>query len=217
MPPSEPSYSPPGDPGDPGEAPAVGPALSSADLVGRIAAGDGAAMEQLIAQHLPRLRAFVRLRLGPQLAAKESASDIVQSACRDVLARADQFQHGGEAGFRAWLYKAATRKIADRAEYWGAQRRDPAREAPGGDDALLGAYATLDTPSVQALGREALDNFERVFAQLPEDHHEVIVLSRIVGLSRAQIAEETGRTEAAIRNLLPRALARLADALESGD
>ena len=153
MPPSEPSYSPPGDPGDPGEAPAVGPALSSADLVGRIAAGDGAAMEQLIAQHLPRLRAFVRLRLGPQLAAKESASDIVQSACRDVLARADQFQHGGEAGFRAWLYKAATRKIADRAEYWGAQRRDPAREAPGGDDALLGAYATLDTPSVQALGR----------------------------------------------------------------
>ena len=95
MPPSEPSYSPPGDPGDPGEAPAVGPALSSADLVGRIAAGDGAAMEQLIAQHLPRLRAFVRLRLGPQLAAKESASDIVQSACRDVLARADQFQHGG--------------------------------------------------------------------------------------------------------------------------
>ena len=43
------------------------------------------------------------------------------------------------------------------------------------------------------------------------------MLSRIVGLSRAQIAEETGRTEAAIRNLLPRALARLADALESGD
>ena len=47
--------------------------------------GDAAAIGQLLEQHLPRLRAFVRLRMGAQLRARESASDIVQSTCREIL------------------------------------------------------------------------------------------------------------------------------------
>ena len=51
--------------------------------------------------------------MGPQLRAKESASDLVQSVCREVLGRLDRFQHGGEAGFRHWLYATALRKVRD--------------------------------------------------------------------------------------------------------
>ena len=183
----------------------------------RLADGDGVAADELMAQHLPALLAYARLRLGPMLAAKESAHDVVQSAFREVIEGAHRFQHGGESAFRAWLYTHVTRKIADRAEYWRAQRRDPAREV--GEDAgvLELARRTLGSPSEVAMGREALERLDAAFARLPDDHREVILLSRVAGLSRVEIAAATGRSEASIRNLLPRALARLADLLVDAD
>ena len=59
------------------------------------------------------------------------------------------------------------------------------------------------------MGREDLERIERAFAELPEDYREVILLSRLVGLSHREIAEDWGRKEGAIRVLLHRALARL--------
>ena len=160
--------------------------------------------------------------------ARESSSDIVQSVCRDVLENMGRFRYPGEAAFRAWLYATAMRKIADRAEYWRAAMRDPAREvrlSPGSatrpsgtDDARLAEVyrASFFSPSQAAIGREALVRLEAAFEKLPEDYREVVVLSRIVGLSRAEIAQKMGRTEASVRNLVSRALAELAEHLEGG-
>ena len=183
----------------------------SKGAVERFRAGDPSALEVLFEQHMPALLAFSRVRLGPMLAAHESAHDVVQSAFREVIEGAPRFMYGGEAAFRAWLYTHVSRKIADRAEYWGAQRRDAAREQRIDDGVLELVRRTLSTPSEGAVGREALEKLDAAFAQLPDDHREVILLARVAGLSRAEIAEATGRSEASIRNLLPRALARLAD------
>ncbi len=200
---------------------ARGPANDSGALVALASRGDLPAVEELLERHIPGLRAYVRLRCGPVLRAKESASDIVQSACRDVLQNIGQFRYGGEAGFKAWLYEAATRKILDRAEYWGAGKRDAAREAtPQGahgaadDRRLADVYATLGTPSAAAMGREALERIERGFERLSEDEREVVVLARLVGLSHAEIAARLGCSEGAARLRLFRALATLAQALD---
>jgi RNA polymerase sigma-70 factor (ECF subfamily) len=200
---------------------ARGPANDSGALVALASRGDLPALEELLERHIPGLRAYVRLRCGPVLRAKESASDIVQSACRDVLQNIGQFHYGGEAGFKAWLYEAATRKILDRAEYWGAGKRNAAREAaPQGtqgaadDRRLADVYATLGTPSAAAMGREALDRIECGFERLSEDEREVVVLARLVGLSHAEIATRLGCSEGAARLRLFRALATLAQALE---
>ena len=193
-------------------------------LVERAAGGDREAVEELLRRHLPGLRAYLRLRSGPVLRAKESCSDLAQSVCRDVLENLDSFRFPGEAAFRAWLYTTAMRKVADRAEYWRAAKRDARREAlpasqrsPQHSESdelrLLDCYRDLCTPSQQAMGREALERIERGFERLPDDYREVIVLARLAGLSRKEIAEQMGRSEAAIRNLLPRALAQLADEL----
>jgi RNA polymerase sigma-70 factor (subfamily 1) len=199
-----------------------------AALVDAAVAGDSTAIEQLLERHLPGLRAYIRLRAGAGLRARESSSDLVQSVCRDVLENMGRFRYPGEAAFRAWLYATAMRKIADRAEYWRAAMRDPAREvrlSPGSatrpstdDDARLADVyrASFFSPSQAAMGREALARLEAAFEKLPEDYREVIVLSRIVGLSRAEIAERMGRTEASVRNLVSRALAELAEHLEGG-
>ena len=51
---------------------------------------------------------------------------------------------------------------------------------------------------------------EAAFDSLPDDYHEVILLCRIVGLSQNAAAERMGRSVDAVRNLLHRALVRLA-------
>ena len=53
-----------------------------------------------------------------------------------------------------------------------------------------------------------------MFGELPDDQREVILLARVVGLPHAIVAQEMGRTPAATRTLLSRALARLATRLE---
>lgn len=175
---------------------------------------DGPTIERLLDEYLPGLRAFVRLRTGPALRLRETESDIVQSTCREVLQRADGFRHGGEVGFRSWLYTTALRKILNKHEFHTAAKRDVRREAAA-DAALLGAYGSICTPSRLAATREEIERIEGAFDKLSTEHREVVLLSRLVGLSRAEVAEQMDRSEGSVRNLLHRALAHLAQLIES--
>ena len=180
------------------------------DLVQLASHGDDAAIGTLLERHLPRLRAFVRLRAGPVVRAQESHSDLVQTVCRRILEDADKFEYRGEASFLRWLYTAALNKIIERQKYYTRQKRDVRRQrAVPGNHALLDCYLTLSTPSRAAMQVEQIEAFETVFDALPEDYRAVITLSKIVGLSHAEIAVEMDRNEGAVRVLLHRALARL--------
>src|SRR5678815_2282484 len=106
--------------------------------------------------HLPALRAFVRLKAGAMLLARESCSDLAQSVCRDVLEHAERFRFGGEAEFRKWLFTTAMRKIADRVEGWRAGKRDGQRERAGLDEEEILGFAGIYTPSQHAAAREEM-------------------------------------------------------------
>lgn len=191
-------------------------------LVEAAAQGDARAVERLMEEHLPGLRAFLRLRMGPTLRARESCSDLAQSVCREVLQHMDRFQYPGENGFKHWLYATAMRKIANRQEYYTAAKRDAARDVPTGDGSshssedsrLSNAYRSIYTPSRELMAREHVEQIEKAFDELPDDYREVIVLTRFVGLSREEAAQQMGKSEASVRNLLHRALSRLAEILE---
>jgi RNA polymerase sigma-70 factor, ECF subfamily len=170
---------------------------------------DSQAVATLLQQHLPALRAFLRLKAGPSLLAKESCSDLAQSVCRDVLENADRFRFGGEAEFRKWLFTTAMRKIADRAEHWRAGKRAAAKERGGLDEEEIQGIAGIWTPSNQAAAREELQRVEAAFGKLAPEKQEVILMARLMGLSHAQIAQELGKTEVAVRSMLSRALAEL--------
>ncbi len=192
----------------------------SLELLARLREGDSDAIEALLERNLPGLRGYVRLHGGALLRSKESSTDLVQSVCREVLEHIDRFRYPSEAGFRQWLYVTAMRKIRRRYEYWGAQRRDAAREVPLDDGAssdLLDCYGSLCTPSQEAVAHEQVERIEAAFDRLPEDYREAIVLARVVGLSRAEIGERLGRSEGAVRTLLSRALARLAELLDEAE
>ena len=179
-------------------------------LLERASRHDETAVATLLAQHLPALRAFVRLKAGPSLLAKESCSDLAQSVCRDVLENAERFRFGGEAEFRKWLFTTAMRKIADRAEHWRAAKRNPALERDGLDEEELVGLAHLYTPSAHSAAREELRRVEDAFTELAPEKQEVILMARLMGLSHAQIAGELGKSEGAVRTMLSRALAELA-------
>lgn len=172
-------------------------------------------VEMLVTRHLPALRAFVRLRMGRELRAREESCDLVQSVAREVLQNAERFQHGGEAGFREWLFTTAHRKVVNRLEHWRAARRDGARERPISlPDELLGLGGT---PSRHASAREELAKVEAAFDQLSEEQRDVVMMSRLLGLSHAEIAVRSGKSEVAVRKTLSRALARLAAVLAGVD
>lgn len=181
----------------------------------RARAGDRAVLEALVVAHLPALRAFVRVQAGRELREHESCSDLVQSACREVLADLSGFEYRGEAAFRRWLYQAAERKVQDRARYLHRERRDVRREesAPGGDAGVLACYASFCTPSQLAIAREEEARIERALDELPRSYREVLRLRHVVQLSNADIATELGRPPDYVRMLLARARHKLASAL----
>ncbi|MEY2784520.1 MAG: polymerase sigma factor SigD [Planctomycetota bacterium] len=189
------------------------PSEKHRQLVSEASRGSEKALEELLEQNLPGLLAFVRAHAGRNLLARDGSMDLVQSACREVLQDIGRHDYRDEAGFRHWLFLAAERKIVDRARYHGrAKRAGDADVSPSEAEAqsLMQGYAGLVTPSRHAAAREDLARAEAALAKLSEEHREIILLSRVVGLSHAQIAERTGKSEVAVRSLLHRALAKMA-------
>lgn len=138
--------------------------------------------------------------------------DVVQSICRELLEASPSFDFRGEEQFRDWLFTSALNKIRDKQRFHGRDKRDAAREEVA-DDGFAQAASYL-TPSVDAIGRETAEALAAAFRELSEEHREVITLARVVQLPHAAIASAMGRSEAAVRQLLVRALLRLAHELK---
>ena len=176
----------------------------------------------MIEAHLDDLRAFVRLQVDPRLRVRESVSDVVQSACCQVLEDLPEFEYRGAGSFRAWFFTAALNTVRKKGRFHTAQKRDMAREVraeSAGDSAVpAGLYASLcsveASPSEYAIAHEQAERIEHAMDQLPEDEREVLLLTRIVGLSQCEVAERMGRTEIAVGSLVKRAVVRLLAALE---
>ena len=183
------------------------------DLVAAATRGEAPALDALVVKNLPKLHAFVRLRMGAQLRAREGTVDVVQSVCRTVLKDLPQIEYRGEPAFLRWLFTAALNKLRERGRFHGREQRSPLRERSLDVDAMTG-YGNFTSPSQAAIGVEEIARIESAFDRLSEDYREVITLSRIVGLSHREIAEQIGRTEGATRTLLGRALAKLSGELD---
>ena len=177
-------------------------------------AGDGEPVfDELVAEHLPQLRAFVRAHMDPGLRARESAGDLVQTVCRALLAGRKEFDFRGEAQFRAWLFTAARHKILEKQRFHLREQRDVRREAPDGEAQLLAGYASVCTPSAEIVAKEQIERLEAALDDLSEDHREVITLTRFAELPLEDVAERMERSPDAVRKLLGRGLVQLAAAL----
>ena len=170
----------------------------------------------LFAANLAHVRAFVRLRIDPVTRSRESISDIVQSACREVLA-SETFEFRDETAFRSYLCQAALHKIQARRRHWQADKRDAARDRtsePADEDVRRVYGTTMFDPVRKAIRKEQVQRLEAAFDELPEQYREALTLYRIVGMPLAQLAQQLGKTEGATKMLLGRAMARLTSVLQ---
>lgn len=175
-----------------------------ARLYDRATEGDQDALDRLLQSYLPQLHAFVHARLGPELRARESSVDVVQSVCRELLSARSQFDFRGEERFRGWLFTAALNKVRERHRRLHAGKRDVAREVD--DEQSFASIVNLLTPSQDAIGNETAAALRASLAALSEEHREVITLARLVKLPHKVIAEVMSRSEEATRQLLARAM-----------
>jgi RNA polymerase sigma-70 factor (ECF subfamily) len=193
--------------------------IEFAGLVQAADAGDPTAFARLFERALPALKAFIRVRAGQVLQARESVADLAQSVCREMLVDLRSFEYRGPKEFQSWLFLLATRKILQRQRFYAQQRRDVRREVTPDDEAetLVTALGGSPTPSQVASAREQADRIDRAIALLPEKQRDAVTMSRLMGLGYADIAAELGCTESAARGLVMRGLAALAGELERGE
>ena len=186
--------------------------------VNRAQAGQGDALEQLITSHLTDMRAFVRLQLDERLRRREAESDIVQSACREILSGLSKFEYRGPGSFRAWLFTAVLNKVREKGKFHRAQRRDIEREVHARRDDGSGLYDSICRPdptaSQIAQGRELEQIIEAALDRLTSEQREVLILNRLAGLSHAEISERLEISSTASRSLLARARVAMLAALE---
>jgi RNA polymerase sigma-70 factor (ECF subfamily) len=162
--------------------------------------GDRTAFGRLVEQYEHRLEAIVRARMGTHLRGKLEVADVVQESFTRALQSLGAFRWQGEGSFLRWLGGIAENLLVKTASR-------EARDRPLRSVADLPAAGT--SPSRILRREERLRRLEKALEGLPADYREVIRLARIQGLKHEAIATRMGRSHAAIRQLVIRALRKL--------
>lgn len=162
-------------------------------------------------RHRERLLSVIYLRMGPDLRARMDPEDILQDVAIEAIHSWDTLSDPDNAG--AWLVTLARRKVARiLRDQVGVAARDPRRERAMKTDLPLADRRSGPVTAADRQDRLAL--LEQALERLSDDHREVILLTRIEGLSAKEVAERMGRSENAVHLLLSRALKRLAQELK---
>jgi RNA polymerase sigma-70 factor (ECF subfamily) len=181
--------------------PKVSDDAAFAELLAQAQAGNDAAMEVLFLELHPRLTRF--LHANEQRVADDLAGEVWMAVARGLR----EFE-GDAAGFRAWVFSIARRRIAD------YRRRGVRRKTDPVETSHFEALAAGDDPESVAMdlmsGQKAAD---LVIANLPPDHAEVVLLRVLADLDVDQVAEVMGKSANWVRVTQHRALQRLAQRL----
>lgn len=183
---------------------------------------DAEEMADLMERHLPALRRFLAKRAREWVLVRESAGDLAQSACRDVLTQLDEgrFELRSEAEFKQWLYEAGLLKLKARARFHQADKRDVGREVgridPAASEAAGFEPASSTTPSRVLALEETRSRVRKAIEDLGGRDAEVLRAVVLEGRSHADVAKSLDVDVAHCRVLLSRAMAKLSGRLKEG-
>jgi len=182
-------------------------------LVERAQAGDVEAMNDLFARYQGFMVEMARRRLGTRLMLKEDADDLAQTTFREATRDFRRYEYRGEGSLLRWLLQILHNKIRDKAEYYGAGKRDVTRERtmeggrPEEEERPGREPASPDLSVTRVVQRkEEFEILRQALQELSPDHRKAITLVFFQGLTLRQAGEiMEGRSEDAVRMLLRRA------------
>ena len=186
--------------------------------VTRAADGDSRALEELLRECSPRLRAG--LVLQPRWRRSLDTEDVLQVTFLEAFLRVGSLRTRTLAGFEAWLSRIAGNNLRDAVRGLQRDKRPRAHaritRGPEGESArTLLARLANEQPSVGALvaGREAMDNLRAALERIPETYRRVVEAVDLEERPVAVVAAEEGRSPGAVHMLRSRAHDRLRELL----
>lgn len=195
---------------------------ATAELVRRSKDGDAEALNQLFARYNVMMVEVARRRLGPNLRLREDADDLAQTTFREAQRDFKKYEYRGEQALVRWLVQILQNKIRDRAEYWGASKRNPGRvvslDANSGDDDRPRLDPSSHDLSVttQVQRKESFSYLRKGLEQLNPEYRQAITLVFFEGKTLREAGEIMGgRTEDALRMMLRRAEGKLREILRT--
>jgi RNA polymerase sigma-70 factor (ECF subfamily) len=179
--------------------------------------GDKFALNQLCRVYADRVRWMVRFRLDKELRPKLESLDLAQDVLIHALKGLGDFTYVNEGDFLRWLSKITQNALRDNVDKLYAGKRDIRKEVPLRDRSrttrgrCLGAPEPLETktPSVIMSMKEDLSKLEKAIDSLKPEYREVIILTKIEGLSYGEIGSRLNKSADAVRMLVPSAMAEL--------
>lgn len=147
--------------------------------------------EELV-EHLPAMRAFAVSLTRDGSAADDLVQDTIVKAWKNI----GRFEPG--TNMRAWLFTILRNTFY-------SHRRKHKREQP--DPEGIHAASLYEKPAHDS--KLAMTDFRAAFAQLSDEHREVLLLVGASGFSTQEAAEMIGIAEGTVKSRASRARARL--------
>jgi RNA polymerase sigma-70 factor (ECF subfamily) len=161
--------------------------------------------------------------MGRELRSKLESMDLVQDVLVEALRDLGDFTYKDEGDLLRWLSKIAENRLRDNVDKLHADKRDIRKEVrldshgptTGGRFFAVHGPIEATTPSVIMSRKEDLDELAKAMDELKPEYKEVIVLTKIEGLSYKEISDRLGKSNEAVRKLVSRAMAVLTSVFES--
>jgi RNA polymerase sigma-70 factor, ECF subfamily len=192
-------------------------------LLRQAARGDGQLLGSLLARHRDRLRRMIALRLDHRLQGRIDPSDVIQETYLEASTRLAEYLRDPSMPFFLWLRFLTGQKLVTlHRHHLGVKMRDAGQEValyhgslPQASSAALAARLLGHDlrPSEAAIRAEMKTRVQEALNSMPTLEREVLALRHFEQLSRAEIAQVFGISEAAAGKRYIRALERLKQVL----
>lgn len=186
--------------------------------IARLAEGDDQAIREFWDAYGHRLQKLAARHLASGLQHRVGPEDVVQSACRTFLRRAQQQQFSLDDTESLWrlLCVITITKVREQARFHLRQRRGVQREVslpPGDDDSQHPRREWMSNEHSPEAPAEFADEFEKLLNALDEEEQQFVRL-KLEERTNAEIAASLGCSERTVRRILKRVQLQLRQMLE---
>jgi RNA polymerase sigma-70 factor (ECF subfamily) len=184
---------------------------STFELIARARAGDQHALDRLFELHFRPLRRWASGRLPTWARDLADTDDLVQETLIQTFKRIEGFEPRRVGALQAYLRTAVLNRIRDELRRKG--------RAPGSSELGDVRADSADSPLELAIGREAVERYEKALATLRSEEREAIIGRIEMGYTYQELADALGKPSSeAARKATERALIRLAEEMgRAGD
>ncbi|MBN2588640.1 MAG: sigma-70 family RNA polymerase sigma factor [Sedimentisphaerales bacterium] len=185
------------------------------ELVTLAKEGDESALNRLYSTYAERVRWMMRFRMSRELRSKLESMDLVQEVLIHSFGGLKDFTYRDEGDFIRWLSRIAENELRGSLRRMYAEKRNIRKEIRlinNNPTTVGGTHDPVETttPSVIMSRKEDLVRLEKAMDKLKPRYREVIVLTKIEGLSYEEVGARLNMSLDAVRMLATRAMVALA-------